>query len=104
MISNKSLFEEEGRRRLLDVLRQSFPILETAYILNWIPEQEEDFYTILINDSLIANIELNRLNQEVVPIINSMPLSQYKSGLSKINQIKLAVAIDLARKDLKKEK
>lgn len=101
MVSNRSLFEEEGRRRLLDILRQSFPSLETAYILHWIPEQEEDFYKILINDSLIADIELNRITQDVVPIINSMPLSQYKIGLSKINQIKLAVALDLARKDLK---
>ncbi|AZK45042.1 hypothetical protein [Paenibacillus lentus] len=104
MVSNKSLFEEEERRRLLDVLRQSFSSLETAYILHWIPEQEEDFYKILINDSTIADVELNRLNQDVVPIINSMPLSQYKVGLSKINQIKLAVAIDLARKDLNKAK
>ncbi|MFD2670650.1 hypothetical protein [Marinicrinis sediminis] len=104
MVSNKSLFEEEGKRRLLDVLRQSFPSLETGYILHWIPEQEEDFYKILINDSLIADIELNRTIQDVVPTINSMPLSQYKVGLIKINQKKLAVAVDLARKDLKKAK
>lgn len=104
MVSNKSLFEKEERRRLLDVLHRNFPGLETAYILHWIPEQEEDFYKILINDSLIADIELNRINQDIVPTIKSMPLSQYKVGLSKINQIKLAVAIDLARKDLNKAK
>ena len=57
MVSNKSLFENEEKRRLLDVLHRNFPSLETAYILHWIPEQEEDFYTILINDSLIVAIE-----------------------------------------------
>lgn len=88
---------------MLDVLRQNFPSLETAYILHWIPEQEEDFYKFLINDSLIADIELNRINQDIEPIIKSKPLSQYKIGLSKINQIKLMVAIDLARKDLEKQ-
>ncbi|MFB6367820.1 hypothetical protein ACFCP7_28060 [Paenibacillus elgii] len=104
MASNKSLFGDEERRRLLDILRKNFPGLETAYILHWIPEGEEDFYKILINDSLIADIELNRLNQAITSIINSKSLSQYKLGLSKINQIKLAVALDLAQKDLKKVK
>lgn len=104
MVSNKSLFENEERRRLLDVLHRNFPGLETAYILHWIPEQEEDFYKILINDSLIVAIELNRINQYIVPTITFMPISQYKVGLSKINQIKLAVAFDLARKDMNKAK
>lgn len=98
MESNKSLFEDEERRGLLDVLRHNFPSLGTAYILHWIPEQEEDFYKILINDSLIADVELNRNSQAVIPIIKLIPLTQYKLGLSKINQIKLAVALDLAKK------
>ncbi len=102
IVSNKSLFEDKDRLKLLNILRQSVSVLETAYILNWIPEQEEDFYTILINNSLIANIELNRHDKEALPKINLISLAQYKLGLSKINQIKLTVAMELAKEYLKK--
>ncbi|KPV61170.1 hypothetical protein QJ48_01465 [Paenibacillus sp. A3] len=102
--SNKSLFEEEEKKRLLNVIQENFPNMVTAYVLHWIPEQAEDFYKVLINDSIIVDIELDRLNQNIMPIIKSVPISQYKVGLSKINQIKLAVALDLVQKDFKKAK
>ncbi|MBT2293582.1 hypothetical protein J7E73_31720 [Paenibacillus albidus] len=104
MVSNKSLFEDEEKKRLLNVIQENHPNMVTAYVLHWIPEQAEDFYKVLINDSIIVDIELDRLNQNIMPIIKSVPISQYKVGLSKINQIKLAVAIDLAQKDFKKVK
>ncbi|WP_251038565.1 hypothetical protein [Paenibacillus albidus] len=104
IVSNKSLFEDEEKKRLLNVIQENHPNMVTAYVLHWIPEQAEDFYKVLINDSIIVDIELDRLNQNIMPIIKSVPISQYKVGLSKINQIKLAVAIDLAQKDFKKVK
>ena len=101
MVSNKSLFEDNDKAVLLTYVREKFPGLETAYILHWIPEQEENFYKILINDSIVVDIELPKL-AEKKPIINSiLPVPQYRLGLSKVKQIKLAVAMNLAENALR---
>ncbi|GBG07985.1 hypothetical protein PAT3040_02550 [Paenibacillus agaridevorans] len=100
-ISNQSLFESEEKRRLLEVIKSSFPEMRTAYIVNWIPEQGEDIYKILINDSIIADIELDRYSDDFEPIVESKDIPNYLHGLSKQNQIKLAVALDLAKQELK---
>lgn len=99
--SNELLLSSLEYRRLLESLSISFSQMRTAYIIDWIPEQGEDIYKILINDSIVAEIELDRNKTEVSPIIKTIKLPQYLKGLSKQNQIKLAVALDLAEKDLK---
>ncbi|WP_059173291.1 hypothetical protein [Bacillus sp. FJAT-27445] len=99
--SNELLFKSEEERRLLEVIKSSCPEMITAYILHWIPEQGEDIYKILINDSIIAVIELDRNNFELEPKVETLTISQYLKGLSKQNRIKLAVALDLAKQDLK---
>ncbi|WP_020620879.1 hypothetical protein [Paenibacillus daejeonensis] len=93
------MFEEDGNIRLVDALKKEFPELKSAYILHWIPEQGEDFYRVLINESLVINIELSR-DQDSVSTIKTIPITEYKKGISKINQIKLQVALDLVQKDL----
>jgi len=98
--SNQVLFKSEGKSRLLEVIRSSFPEMKTAYIVHWIPEQGEDIYKLLINDRTIAEIELDRYKAETEPIVKSKDVSQYLHGLNKQNQIKLAVALDLARHEL----
>lgn len=95
--SNEFLFTSDEGKTILDVLRKSNNLVETAYILDWIPEQGENLYTILINGNLIAEIEISRENF-IEPIISFRKTSQYLRGLSKINQIKLAVALDLSQK------
>jgi len=99
--SKQSLFKGKEKRRLLEVIRNSYPEMNTAYIVNWIPEQGEDIYNILINDNIIAEIELDRYNTEIEPIVETKTISQYLQGLSKQSKIKLAVALDLAKQDLK---
>lgn len=96
--SNYLLFNSENR--LLKVLRGVYPELKTAYTLDWIPEQGEEMYTILINDNLIAKIELDRYKDGA--IVETITVVQYLHGLSKSGQIRLAVALDLAKKDLQK--
>lgn len=101
IISNHSLFKSEEKRRLLEVIRGSFPQLKTAYILNWLPEQSEDIYKILINDGIVARIELDRYDAEVKPVIASEDISQYRYRMNKQNQIKLTIALDLVKEELK---
>jgi hypothetical protein len=92
--SNYSLFNDIKEKGFLDFLKNHFPEMTSAYIVDWIPEQGEDIYKILINDDLIVEIEKVRETNET-SILNSMSVNDYKKRLSKINQIKLAVAIDL---------
>ena len=51
-------------------------------------------------DSVIT-IELDRYDDQIAPIVNVYPLDNLIKGLSKTNQIKIAVALDLAKNDIK---
>lgn len=97
--SKKSLFSGEDRRNLREVISKFYPQMKTAYVLDWIPEQGEDLYKILINDDIIGKIELRCSNVDE-PIVESLTVSQYLHSLSKRNQIQLAVALDLAQRDI----
>lgn len=101
MKSNQSLFGAGNDQRLFRVLKELYPQMITAYVIHWIPEQGEDFYRILVNDDIIAKIELDH-DDAIEPTVESISISQYLLGLSRINQIQLAVALDLARTDMKK--
>ncbi|KEQ25872.1 hypothetical protein [Paenibacillus tyrfis] len=97
---NSSLFHDHSMKRLLGIIQQAFPGMKTAYILGITPDQGEDIYTILINNDFIAYIELDRYHLETEPMIETKPIKAYKRGLSRIGQIQLAVAMDLAEKNL----
>lgn len=101
--SHKALFQEGKSQRLFNVLRYYFSEMKTAYCINWIPEQGEDIYTILIDATLIVTIELDRYNLDADPIVEFVQCKHYKYGLSKIEQIKLALAIELSQKDLENQ-
>lgn len=101
MNSHRSLFQENSNERLLNVLRNSFPKMRTAYFIGHTPEQGEDLYRILINTDTIALIELDRYNLDIKPIVGTISVRDYVKGLNKMDQIKMAVALDLAQRDLK---
>ncbi len=96
-----SLFHEETGARLLAFLKEKFGQLKTAYVLQWIPEQGEDICTILVNDDVIAELEVPRIDPAGEPLmLRTTTMAEYAKRLTKIDQIKLAVALDLARTDL----
>ncbi|MNI50932.1 hypothetical protein D3C73_1056260 [compost metagenome] len=75
--------------------------MKTACILHWIPERGEDFYKVLVDDYIIAEIDCHHAGKE--PIIKTKPIAQYLQGLRRQDQIKLAVALDLAKQDMREE-
>lgn len=95
--SNIVLAQDSKAQKILNELRATFGDVKTAYILNWTPEQAEDIFTILINLDKIVKVEISRINESEVPIIESFHIKNYQKGLSKVFQIKLAVALDLAK-------
>lgn len=98
--SHKLLFKENFFGRLLNVLQVHFPNMKTAYFIGHIPEQGEDIYTILVNADIIAKIEIDRYNVNKIPIIEMVDIIDFKKRKSMIQQITLAVAMDLAKKDM----
>jgi hypothetical protein len=98
--SHTALFQEGKNKRILDILKANFNEMKTAYIINWIPEQGEDLYTILIGFDIIAKVEISRYNHDEEPIIETIKREEYEKGLSKLSQVKLAVAMDLVEMDI----
>lgn len=95
------IFNDISMRRFLKIIRENFPEMKTAYILYWIPEQGEDIITFLVDIDTVITIELDRYDDQIAPIVEVCPLEDLIKGLSKTNQIKIAVALDLAKNDLK---
>ncbi|MBU1282117.1 MAG: hypothetical protein KJ884_01725 [Gammaproteobacteria bacterium] len=73
--------------------------MQTAYILGWTPEQGEDIYRVLINTDTVCAIELEH-GQDKPTTIEIVQLKEYEKQLSRTGRIKLAVAMDLAAKDI----
>ena len=69
-----------------------------ACVLQCIPEQGEYFHTILIDRSYLIEIEIDKYDSLQLPLLDKIELKSYQHGLSKINQIRLAVAMDLVNK------
>lgn len=67
-----------------------------SYVLHWIPEQLEDLYTVLVGGSYIVDVEIDKYDCSKSPTVQRHELKPYMHGLSKMNQVKLAVAQDLA--------
>lgn len=98
--SRESLFRDAARRRLLSALRMHFPQMKTAYVLGWTPEQGEDLFRVLVDDNVIAAVELDRSDLSMKPKVVAIPLRQYAVTLGRSGRIQLAVALDLARRDM----
>jgi len=96
-----SLFKQKGnKKRLLAVIKKTFPDMQTAYVLDWIPEQGEDIYTILVNVDSIAEIEVPMCNNNTPKVIRIIAVSDFQRYLRKHKRIKLSLGLEMASKDL----
>lgn len=96
LISSNISLNTETERLNLELKKAGYE-LTNGYVLNHIPEQVEDIYVLLISGSYIVNVEIDKFNSEVPSIIERVELKDYISGLSKIHQIQLAVAMELVQ-------
>ncbi|MBE1445397.1 hypothetical protein [Paenibacillus sp. OAS669] len=93
------LFNDISMRRFLNIIRTTFPAMKTAYVLSWTPEQGEDIFSFLVDTHSVIKIELDRYDDAIVPIVEVYPIDNWIKG-SKTFQIKIAVALDLAKNDI----
>lgn len=78
--------------RLKAILESHGYPTKNAYVLHHVPDQAEDFYTVLINGEYLVSTEIDRFNTSNNPIIERFELKGYLQGLSRIHRVKLAVA------------
>lgn len=83
--------------RLKQVLEAAGHDISNAYVLHWTPEQTEDLYTVLIEGSYLVSVEIDKFNTSVAPVVERQELKSYSHGLSRMYQVQLAVALDLAK-------
>jgi hypothetical protein len=92
------LMEGQTNQRLLEVLLAEFGSVEKTFVINWIPEQGEDIYTVAVPPGTIATVEIPRDESPVVPIIEKVAFDQYRRDSKRMtNEIrrKLSVVRDL---------
>lgn len=97
--SMESMLSGDTNPLLWAALKTAFPWLSFALIVNWIPEQAEDIYLVLIDLDHIATVEISRLSSDLADVsVEVSDLDKYKDRrLSVENRRKLEVAIDLMR-------
>ncbi len=92
--SNRTLQDLDSKLRL--ALEAGGHETKNAYVLHWTPEQFEDLYTVLIGGTYLVNVEIEKHDSSSPPIVERNELKPYMHGLSKMNQVRLAVAQELA--------
>ena len=103
------IFNTEDGRILYQSIMEKVEDFKTAYILDWIPDQGGDFFNLIVNGETLVSIEIEEemdfLTKDITKKVfsyESQSIKSYKKGLSKTNQIKLEVAIDLCQIDMNK--
>jgi hypothetical protein len=93
--SNEGLRDPESK--LHQALEGRGYSTQNAYVLDWTPEQQEDIYLVLIDGSFLVSVEIDKYEQSKPPSFERIELQEYLHGLSKMNQVRLAVAKELAK-------
>lgn len=79
--------------RLTNALESANVNVANAYVLNWIPEQAEDIYIVLVSIGEVLTVEVPRGEGEV--LLEREELAGYDAKCSKVQRLKIAVALDL---------
>lgn len=96
--SKEALLFDNSRARLRKVIRSHYADFESGCVLEWIPGQGEDIFVVLVNGAKVMSVELDRFDDSEVPIIESYSIAEYRKGLKQMNQIKLAIALEVISK------
>lgn len=96
----ESLLTDESFRSLRGALRKTLEsISPNLYVLNWVPEQGEDLYDILVDGTQVACAEIPRAGVSGERKCRVLTLAAYiheRRGMAKPDRRKLEVALQLA--------
>ncbi|WP_189493931.1 hypothetical protein [Formosimonas limnophila] len=83
--------------RLLNVIKEKFPSFKNFLIIDFLMEQGEDIYTLLIDGITVISLELSRIDESAI-WGNCLPVSEYEKLLvSKLAQLRLRVTLDILK-------
>ncbi|WP_124905640.1 hypothetical protein [Burkholderia sp. Bp9004] len=95
-----NLLSNDNSDALGVALRRFFPGLKHAFVINWIPDQAEDIYWVLIGQMSIAQIEIVRGDgaNSYPPKLRMVELSTYQNKRhSRDVRERLAMALELIK-------
>jgi hypothetical protein len=93
LVRSKLSLRDVDHDPLAKTLKSAKTDIVEAYVINWIPEQAEDIYEVLVTPSDVMILEIPRGEGEIR--IQSQTLADYLIGASKAQRLKIAVAQDL---------
>lgn len=98
--SQENLREMRGGSILLDALRSKFPQANVFCLLDWIPEQGEDIFKILVSTKTVAIFEMPRDSEQTSDqvLFQEIGVRDYMKKLSSRSRRRLMVAINLLAK------
>jgi hypothetical protein len=100
LVRSNLALQDGSNGRLASALESANVNVTCAYVLNWIPEQAEDIYAVLVSAGEVVTVEVPRVEGQV--LLDRDELVKYEVKCSKIQRLKIAVALDLlASKALK---
>ncbi|GHU22420.1 hypothetical protein AGMMS50243_21940 [Betaproteobacteria bacterium] len=93
LVRSNLALRDGSHDRLVKALELANVNVAGAYVLNWIPEQVEDIYAVLVSVGEVVTVEVPRGEGQV--LIDREELVKYEGKCSKIQRLKIAVARDL---------
>ena len=100
--SKKYLMESEKGQHVLKHVRKIFGDIKTIYALSHTPEQGEDIFRVLVNGERIIGFDLqDEAGQFEALNITTYSIKEYERLLTgKMGKLKLAIALDLSKRDM----
>lgn len=95
----ESLLNFSANSRLISALESMGHSTSRACTLQWLPEQDEDIYLVLIDGSYLVSVELSKFEAQTPPIFERIELKDYMTGLSHMHQVQLLVAQELVNEN-----
>lgn len=96
LASREYHFSDHPKSRLKKILKEAGHNTENAYVLHWTPDQAEDFFTVLIDGAYLVSTCIDRYSNDSKPDVTRYELGAYVKGLSRMHQVRLLVAQELA--------
>lgn len=94
-VRSNLLLQDGGYGLLAGALESANVEVARACVLNWIPEQAEDIYVVLVAAGEVMTVEVPRAEGQV--LLEREELAKYEDKCSKIQRLKIAVARDLLK-------
>jgi hypothetical protein len=93
LVRSNLTLQDGSNQRLANILDSEGVNVCKAYVLNWIPEQAEDIYSVLVSAGEVITVEVPR--GDGATLVEREDLARYESKCSKVQKIKIAIAREL---------